>query len=118
MMQSAIKREPSQSTSESTTLNEKPNEKLDAAISLHNWNAMKRIGDMYLNRNLCDIILICKNRQISAHRVVLSAVSDYFYAMFNSSLSESKKSAVTINDVDDDALQSLVDFIYTGNQKL
>jgi hypothetical protein len=89
--------------------------KPDKSICQHFAYAMERMTDMYSNGNLCDIVLICNNKHIHAHRVILSSVSDYFYAMFNGNLAESKKSAVTMNgDIDGDALQSLVDFIYRG----
>jgi len=45
---------------------------------------------------------------------MLSAVSDYFEAMFTSNLRESVEYEVTLEKVDPDALSSLVQYVYTG----
>lgn len=47
-------------------------------------------------------------------RLVLSAVSDYFAAMFTSDVKEAKQEEIKMEGVDPDALTSLVHFAYTG----
>lgn len=47
-------------------------------------------------------------------RLVLSAVSDYFAAMFTSDVREAKQEEVKMEGVDPEALRSLVHFAYTG----
>jgi len=69
---------------------------------------------MRLNGQLCDVVLRSLATSIQAHRVVLSAASPYFHAMFNDDLSEKTKAEVVIHDVDPLALTLLVDFSYTG----
>ena len=50
----------------------------------------------------------------SAHRVILSATSDYFRAMFNNSVKEAKDKEIVLHEVDTEALQTLITYMYTG----
>ncbi|OON23016.1 putative bacteriochlorophyll 4-vinyl reductase [Opisthorchis viverrini] len=52
--------------------------------------------------------------RIPAHRVILAAASDYFAAMFGNELKEATEMEIRIHDVDPAALQTLVNYIYTG----
>ncbi|GCC23925.1 hypothetical protein chiPu_0002323 [Chiloscyllium punctatum] len=71
--------------------------------------------EIYLKQQqLCDVILIAGNRKIPAHRLVLSAVSDYFAAMFTSDVCEAKQEEVKMEGIDPGALWDLVQFAYTG----
>lgn len=54
------------------------------------------------------------SHRIAAHRLVLSASSEYFAAMFNSGLRESSLSEVELQDVDPECLEQLVKYCYTG----
>lgn len=47
-------------------------------------------------------------------RLVLSAVSDYFAAMFTNDVREAKEEEIKMEGVDPDALQALVHYAYTG----
>lgn len=47
-------------------------------------------------------------------RLVLSAASEYFAAMFTGSMRESAESEVTLEGVNGDVLQALVSYCYTG----
>lgn len=92
------------------------NEARTAAQVLHSVQAFRRIQDLFNEQKLCDVKLLCNNRQIeiNAHKIVLSSVSDYFYAMFNNDLLESTKNEIEMSDMDGEALVTLVNFIYTG----
>lgn len=65
-------------------------------------------------RELCDIVLIVGNRKIYAHRVLLAAYSPYFLAMFTGELVESRQTEVHIRDIDEQAMELLIDFAYTS----
>jgi len=67
-----------------------------------------------MNSQLCDVKLRSGATLVPAHRLVLSAVSPYFHAMFNDDLVEKTLEEVTIHDVAPLALTLLVDFAYTG----
>lgn len=65
-------------------------------------------------RELCDVLLIVGSRKLWAHRAVLSACSPYFHAMFTGELQESRQREIEIRDVDEHAMELLVDFSYTA----
>lgn len=46
--------------------------------------ALANINMLQKRRELCDVVLIVGGRKIFAHRVILSACSPYFHAMFTS----------------------------------
>lgn len=67
------------------------------------------------NNRLCDIKIIAKNgEEISAHKVVQAANSEYFSIMFNSEFKESKELEFVIQDLDPYVSSLLIDFIYTS----
>ena len=73
----------------------------------------------YRNENkFTDIVLVAGNKRIPAHKVVISALCDYFHAMFSNELQETRQNEVTINDVDSDALEALVDYAYTAKLEI
>lgn len=51
----------------------------------------------------------------SLSRLVLSAASDYFAAMFTNDVREAKQEEIKMEGVDPDALKALVHYAYTGN---
>lgn len=54
------------------------------------------------------------NKRIEAHRIVLSAASDYFAAMFTNDFDESSQNEIVLQAVDPDALETLIAYCYTG----
>jgi kelch-like protein 1/4/5 len=56
--------------------------------------------------------------RISAHRLVLSASSPYFHAMFTGSLREATENEITIQEVPGDTLQNLINYCYTGTLEI
>uniref|UniRef100_A0A8C8DPP0 Kelch-like protein 20 n=1 Tax=Oryzias sinensis TaxID=183150 RepID=A0A8C8DPP0_9TELE len=63
---------------------------------------------------LCDVVLVVGAKKIYAHRVILSACSPYFRAMFTGELAESRQTEVVIRDIDERAMELLIDFAYTS----
>lgn len=59
-------------------------------------------------------VLFSGTKRIPAHRLILSAGSEYFAAMFTSGLRETNQSEVELQDVDGSALNALVQYCYTG----
>ena len=80
----------------------------------HSMRIMSRMQDYHVAGQLCDITLVAGDRRIAAHRLVLSSASDYFEAMFTNDVVEATQSEVNIHDVDPDALEHLVQYMYTG----
>lgn len=53
--------------------------------------------------------------EVPAHKMVLAACSPYFYAMFSSfDFEEARKDKVTVKGVEYEALQLLVEYVYTS----
>ena len=58
--------------------------------------------------------IVVDDKEIPAHRVVLSSCSPYFYAMFTGDLAEAKSTRITLQEIDPEALEKLIDFVYTS----
>ncbi|CAF1189240.1 unnamed protein product [Didymodactylos carnosus] len=84
------------------------------SLSNHSNKTLNKISEYFQQKFLCDILLICGNKRIEAHRIVISSMSDYFYAMFSSNMLETKQKEVIINDIDPDALEKLINYAYDG----
>ncbi len=80
--------------------------------------SFKAMSAMRKSRELCDVVLIVDGEPIHAHRIVLSSLSPYFKAMFTGDMAESKQREITINGIDADTLESIVDYAYTANIKI
>ncbi|XP_014663237.1 PREDICTED: kelch-like protein 5 [Priapulus caudatus] len=80
----------------------------------HAERSLKKMEDYYHHGELCDVILIIGAQRIHAHRIVLSAASDYFAAMFTSDVREAQQEEVPLKDVDSDSVLALVEYCYTG----
>ncbi|XP_028314782.1 kelch-like protein 4 isoform X1 [Gouania willdenowi] len=80
----------------------------------HAEQTFRKMETYLQHKQLCDVLLIAGNHKIPAHRLVLSAVSDYFAAMFTSDVREAKQEEIKMEGIDPDALRSLVHFAYTG----
>ncbi|XP_068614372.1 kelch-like protein 4 [Brachionichthys hirsutus] len=80
----------------------------------HAEQTFRKMETYLQHKQLCDVLLIAGDRKIPAHRLVLSAVSDYFAAMFTSDVREAKQDEIKMEGVDPEALRSLVHFAYTG----
>ncbi|KAI8487135.1 PREDICTED: kelch-like protein 24 [Branchiostoma belcheri] len=63
---------------------------------------------------LVDVTLCAEGQEIPCHRLILSACSDYFRAMFSGDHCEKNKDKIDIGGVSAEALQLLVDFAYTA----
>ncbi|XP_066297819.1 kelch-like protein 24 [Branchiostoma lanceolatum] len=75
---------------------------------------MERLQEFRSEGHLVDVTLCAEEKELPCHRLVLSACSDYFHAMFNGAHPESKKDKIEIGGVSAEALQLLVDFAYTS----
>lgn len=83
----------------------------------HHRQLLESLNVLRKRRELCDVLLIVGSTKIWAHRAVLSACSPYFQAMFTGELrgQESRQREIEIRDVDEHAMEVLVDFAYTAH---
>ena len=84
----------------------------------HPKNAFEYMDQMRKRGDLCDVTLVADTAEIKAHRVVLSASSQYFESMFIGEFAEPEGEPIVVDEVDDDALIALVNFAYTSRLKL
>lgn len=80
----------------------------------HSQMLMHKMNTYLYSGQLCDVVLIAGQQRIPAHRVVLSAASDYFSAMFMSDLRESQAREIELKDIDPEAVKLLIGYMYTG----
>lgn len=67
---------------------------------------------------LCDVTLKVEEQSFSAHRIVLAATIPYFYAMFTHNLVESRIKEIEMKEIEPQALESLINFAYSGVVKI
>ena len=66
----------------------------------------------------CDVTLRAEEKETKAHRVVLSATSPYFNAMFTTNMAEKVMDSVTLQGVNHAALESVIGCLYGETLKL
>lgn len=67
---------------------------------------------------LTDVEVICGERKLKCHRIILAGCSPYFKMMFMSGMEETRSDSITINDVDEKCLFDLIKFAYTGKVEI
>jgi len=70
--------------------------------------------DIRRQGKLCDVTLIVGEHTFAAHRIVLAASIPYFRAMFTHDMVEAKRPEITMHSIDPSAMETLVNFAYTG----
>jgi kelch-like protein 1/4/5 len=101
-----------------TTMSDRSDDQQNFSISDHASRTVSKISSYLRQGFLCDVVFICGHGQIkqriSAHRLVVATLSDYFRAMFESNMLETKQREIIINDIDSDALEKLILYAYEG----
>jgi kelch-like protein 8 len=77
-------------------------------------NSFGVLHDFFNSRTFCDVDICIGSQQISCHRLVLACFSQYFRSMFTSDMSECRNKTITIHDIDETAMMSLIEFAYTA----
>ncbi|XP_066284303.1 kelch-like protein 24a [Branchiostoma lanceolatum] len=72
------------------------------------------IGDLQKAGILQDVVIEVEGRQFPCHRLVLSAASPYFRAMFTSDMAESRQKTVVLQGLDAVMWEEILSYIYTG----
>ena len=70
------------------------------------------IGKMLMDTSTSDVVLVCQEEEIRAHRFVLCARSPVFNTMLQSKMSENATGEVKIDDVDKDVLKEMLRYMY------
>uniref|UniRef100_A0AAQ5ZQW1 BTB domain-containing protein n=2 Tax=Amphiprion ocellaris TaxID=80972 RepID=A0AAQ5ZQW1_AMPOC len=72
------------------------------------------MNDLRKEGALCDVTLVVQGKPFPAHRVVLAAASHFFRVMFTTRMMESVSSEVELRSADPDAVELLLEYIYTS----
>ncbi|KAI8511027.1 hypothetical protein Bbelb_119430 [Branchiostoma belcheri] len=72
------------------------------------------VGDLQKDGVLQDVVLEVEGRRFPCHRLVLSAASPYFRAMFTSDMAESRQETVLLQGLDADVFEEILSYIYSG----
>lgn len=76
---------------------------------------LRNMAEMGLNGEMADLEVVVEGRSFPCHRLILSAVSPYFRAMFSSGMIEQQNGRVELPDVTKDVFEIIRTFIYTSN---
>ena len=71
-------------------------------------------GKMLENKEFCDMEIDCGGEIFPCHRVIVSARSPVFRAMFRAKMKESESRKVTIEDIKPEIMAEMLYFLYTG----
>ncbi len=77
-------------------------------------NSFEALNELRKSDTFCDVTLVAEGKETKAHRVVLAATSAYFNAMFRTNMAEKDMEKVTMQGMNHEALEDLVDFLYGG----
>ncbi len=86
----------------------------------HPARLLSNLNDLRRRGVFCDVVIRAgeRDREFPVHKCVLSAVSEYFRAMFTSSLCESTQDVVTLNGISPSVLELLFGYAYTAEVKI
>jgi speckle-type POZ protein len=72
------------------------------------------LEELFNDMSLSDVNFTIVDREIPAHKVILSARSKYFAAMFKHPMREQSTNQIKIEDTEPEVFKELLRFIYTG----
>lgn len=78
----------------------------------HSSNLINTFNDLILNESLTDVTLACDGVMLKAHKIVLSANSNYFRDLFIAN--PCKHPIVIMKDIKIEDLKAIIDFMYKG----
>jgi N-acetylneuraminic acid mutarotase len=79
----------------------------------HIRRSFSKFSELRNQANLVDFTIHVGDKKLRVHKVILAASSDYFKAMFSHNLKELNEGEVFLKEIDADAVESIVDYIYT-----
>ncbi|KAJ8394896.1 hypothetical protein AAFF_G00042510 [Aldrovandia affinis] len=84
----------------------------------HSMALLERLQAMRDTDELTDVVLVAEGVSFPCHRVVLSAFSPYFRAMFTCGLRECHRREVVLQDSAPESLGLIIDYMYRGELPL
>ena len=77
-------------------------------------NLVTRFTGLYQSETLVDVTLAAEGKHLQAHKMILSACSDYFHSLFGATPNPYQHPIVILKDVTFEDLQVIVQFMYNG----
>ncbi|XP_035687771.1 kelch repeat and BTB domain-containing protein 2-like [Branchiostoma floridae] len=87
---------------------------MDATNEEHTSNVLQELNKQRARAELTDVVLEVEGRSFPCHRAILASCSPYFRTMFTSGYAEAKQERISIQDVSDVAMATILDYAYTG----
>lgn len=96
------------------TIIEQPNGAQNFCLkwNLHTSNLIKNLTEMVVDQQIVDVTLACDGASIKAHKIILSACSNYFKELFLAN--PCKHPIVILKDIKINEMRAIVDFMYKG----
>ena len=69
----------------------------------------------FLSEDLSDLKIVCDQREFPVHKLILSARSPVFKAMFGSNYAETTSKTLQIEGTDSKTMEKFLQFLYTNN---
>lgn len=85
-------------------------------VPTYSAHLLQQLNLLWLKGLLCDITIACKNTSLSVHRLVLQAASPYLEKCVKQS--GSADSHIDLSHFDENLLQIVLEFIYSGKLKV
>ncbi|KAM8830819.1 kelch repeat and BTB domain-containing protein 12-like [Synchiropus picturatus] len=89
-----------------------------SALAEHSSLLLRQLDKMRASQDLTDVVLTADGVRFSCHKVVLSAFSQYFQAMFTCGLKETSEGEVLLREVPAQSLHLLLDYMYRAELPL
>ncbi|RWS01852.1 protein bric-a-brac 2-like isoform X2 [Dinothrombium tinctorium] len=83
-------------------------------LNSHPSDLIQAFHQLYLDESLVDVTISCGGGNLKAHKVVLSASSNYFKSIFMSFTTPCQYPVVIIKDIHFHDLKAIVEFMYCG----
>ena len=80
--------------------------------NLHTTNLIRNLTEMVAAQQIVDVTIACDGSSIRAHKIILSACSNYFKELFLAN--PCKHPIVILKDVRINEMRAIVDFMYKG----
>ena len=88
--------------------------KRDSYLQIPECQLVDDIGAIFGNEDFCDVKLTVNGKDFYAHKIMLSARSSVFAAMFKHEMAEKIDNTINITDINHQVFEEVLRFIYTG----
>ena len=80
--------------------------------------SFRKMAEFRQQGQFTDVVLVAGDKEIKAHKIVICSLCDYFSAMFTGELAETRQNVVTINNIEPEALEALINYAYTSELEI